>query len=268
MTTKIGLLRTYLALFVLVDDAGDEVAGLGTTFVVQISKNGGAFATGAGTKAEIGSGWYSYLFPTSETDSAGPLAAKVTGSGVVQQNLLFFVSGSAYDAPSGTFILTAEEAAIVLRCEEDDPNMLVLLPAIDAYIEMATGRRWQDDDPVHELAKNAARILLVRAHEDPGAMAQPPVSLSWGLAATLTQLEALAYRYFTFEGLSGAGGIALAGASKGDTVGSVVGRVGVSGDQGASFETVITVDGQIQQISSSDLSGMWFTAYLVPAEAV
>lgn len=269
MSDRIGLLQTYLATFVMVDDNGDEVSGLGTTFAVQLSKNGGAFAAGGGTKAEIGSGWYSYLIPVGETDTEGPLALKVTGSGAMQQNLLFFVSGSEWEAPSGDHILTAEEAAIVLRCEEDDPNMLLLLPAIDAYIETATGRRWQEDSPVIEQAKNAARIALVLAHEDPGALGRNTVFIvpTWGLTSCLAQLEALAGRYFTFEGLSGAGSICVAGLCRGDSVVSVTGRVGVSGDQAVYFESVVTVDGYLQQLSG-DLDEKWFTAYVVPAEAI
>ena len=165
-------------------------------------------------------------------------------------------------------ILSAEEGAKVLRCATDDPLMLVLLAGVDAYIEMATGRDWQNDATIREEAKNAARILLVRAHEDPGAMAQPPASLSWGLSACLAQLEALAGRYFTFEGLSGAGGIYVKGLERGDVVETVTGRVGISGDQSENFETIITVDDYIQQSSSSDLTEMWFVAYVVPAESV
>jgi hypothetical protein len=91
-----------------------------------------------------------------------------------------------------TNILTAAEAAIVLRCAVDDPDMLQLLPMVDRYVIIATGRDWTADDPIPDEAKMAARILLVRAHEDPGAMAQPAASLSWGLSAALTQLEAVA----------------------------------------------------------------------------
>lgn len=89
-------------------------------------------------------------------------------------------------------ILTLTEAANVLRCEETDPNLVDLLPQVDRYIQMATGRDWAADTTIDPLAKNAARILLVRAHEDPGALAQPAASLSWGLSAVLVQLEALA----------------------------------------------------------------------------
>lgn len=89
-------------------------------------------------------------------------------------------------------ILTAAEAATVLRTAQTDQAMLDLLPQIDAYIKHATGRDWAADDPVPPEAKSAARILLVRAYEDPGALAQQPASLGWSLAACLVQLEAKA----------------------------------------------------------------------------
>jgi hypothetical protein len=178
--------------FVLVDTSGTEVTGLDDTFSVEISKNSGALAAGAGTKAEIGSGWYSYELTAGETDTEGPLAIVITGTGAVQQNLLYYVSGSIWSAPAGSYILTSTEAAAILRCAEDDANLLMLLPQVDAYIKQATGRDWALDDPVRPEAKAAARILLVQAHEDPGGLGQAPAGLSWGLRACLTQLEALA----------------------------------------------------------------------------
>jgi hypothetical protein len=88
-------------------------------------------------------------------------------------------------------ILTAAEAANVLRCDVADANMLALLPSVDAYIQNATGRDWTADNPVRPEAKAAARMLMVRWHEDPGGMAAGS-ALSFGLAACLVQLEALA----------------------------------------------------------------------------
>jgi hypothetical protein len=67
----------------------------------------------------------------------------------------------------------------------------------------------------------------------------------------------------TFEGLSAAGAVSLSGAREGDTVEMLIGLVGVVGDQSANFEAVITVDGQIQQTSASDLSGKYYRVYLV-----
>lgn len=160
-------------------------------------------------------------------------------------------------------ILTTAEAAAVLRVDEDDPMMLDLLPAVDAYIRNATGRDWSQDSPIHASAKQAARVLLVRMHEDPGMMAAGG-ALSLGLGAALAQLEALGGRYFSFQGGSGAGSISLEGARAGDTVTSLVGKIGLTGDQHALFESVITVDDEIQQSSTSDLSGKWFLALLTP----
>lgn len=93
-------------------------------------------------------------------------------------------------------ILTATEAANILRCAETDPAMLDLLPQVDAYIQNATGRDWAADDPVPPEAKSAARMLLVRWHEDPGSMAAG-ASLGFGLTAALVQLEALALQLET-----------------------------------------------------------------------
>lgn len=177
--------------FVLVDALGAVVTGLAGTFTLQISKNGGAFAGSTGVKAEIGSGWYSYVLSTAETDTAGPLAVKVTGTGAVQKNISYAVYGTAWAAPAGTNILTAEEGAAVLRCSESDSNLLMLLPGIDMYLKTATGRDWTLDTTIHEAAKNAARMLLVRWYEDPGGMVAGS-SLGFGLQAAIVQLSALA----------------------------------------------------------------------------
>ena len=87
-------------------------------------------------------------------------------------------------------ILTTAEAANVLRTTQDDQTMLDLLPQVDAYIKNATGRDWTLDTPISPEAKSAARMLLVRWHEDPGQMAAG--TLTFGLTAALVQLEAIA----------------------------------------------------------------------------
>jgi hypothetical protein len=89
-------------------------------------------------------------------------------------------------------ILTAAEAATVLRTVDTDPAMLLLLPQIDAYIETATGRDWTLDDPIHEIAKAAARMLLVRWFEDPGGLGQSQGLLPQSCSAVLGQLEVIA----------------------------------------------------------------------------
>lgn len=254
----------HLIAFVLVDSLGAVVEGLGTGFTVQVSKNGGAFAAGTGDKAEVSNGWYSYELTSSETDTEGPLAVVVTGTGVVQENLLYQVAGSVPSVPAGSTILSAAEGAEVLRCESSDAELLALLPIIDKYIEDATGHDWASDATVHSTAKAAARMLLVMWHENPGMMANGQTALSFGLQSCLVQLEAIAQNFKEFSGGSGAGACDLSGARVGDTVTTLIGLIGVSGDQSASFETVITVDDQIQQVSTSDLSDNWYRVTLTP----
>ena len=89
-------------------------------------------------------------------------------------------------------ILTAAEAATVLRCETTDADMLALLPLVDAYVKNATGRDWAIDNPIYPEAKAAARILITLWHENPGMLSSGMSSLSWGLSACLAQLEAKA----------------------------------------------------------------------------
>lgn len=164
-----------------------------------------------------------------------------------------------------TNILTAQEAANVLRCETTDPLMANLLDAIDLYIKTATGRDWAGDTTINAVAKSAARMLLVMWYENPGMVSTGDnSSLSYGIRAVLQQLEVEASRYANFAGLSGAGSIALPGARVGDTVVSLVGVIGVTGDKHTDFESYITVDDQIQQTSTSDLSANYYRAYLKP----
>lgn len=89
-------------------------------------------------------------------------------------------------------ILTAAEAANVLRVDESDPTMLDMLPAVDRAIQQATGRDWAADDPVEPMAKAAARMLLTQWYENPAMIAQGYTSLGFGLTAMLGQLEAQA----------------------------------------------------------------------------
>jgi hypothetical protein len=160
-------------------------------------------------------------------------------------------------------ILTASEAATVLRCESNDSNMTAVLPLIDAYLKQATGHDWAADAVIRSEAKSAARMLLVQWHSNPGMMEAGDTAMIAGLGAALVQLEAIALSYKEFFGRNGAGAVSLAGVRRGDTVSTLTGLVGVTGDQHAAFEAVITVDGQIQQISSADLSEKMFRAFIL-----
>lgn len=159
-------------------------------------------------------------------------------------------------------ILTAAEGANVLRCASTDATMLQLLPMIDKYIQNASGHDWASDTSILPEAKAAAQMLLVMWYENPAMIAGGISSLNFGLSAVLVQLEAIALRYVEFEGISSAGFISLPGVQEGDSVASLAGIIGVSGDQSASFETVISESGYIKQLSGSDLSDKWFRAYI------
>lgn len=261
----LSLAQAQLIDFVLVDSNGDMVTGLGSAFTLEISKNGADFVAGSGVKDEIGSGWYSYMLSVAETDTQGPLAVRALGAGTIPQNLIFVVSGSAWSAPAGPNILSVAEAAAILKCDEDDPSMLLLLPQIDDKIKFGSGRNWAAEAIIPQAAKRAARNLLVRWHENPGMQSiSADETLGGSYLADMSQLRAMSAYYFTFEGSAGAGLIPIRGVSEGDSVVSLVGKVGVSGDQSGKFESVITWDGYILQTSSEDLEECWFTAYLVP----
>jgi hypothetical protein len=90
-------------------------------------------------------------------------------------------------------ILEPTEAATVLRCAENDQNMLDLLPLVDTYLANATGIDWGDEPyEIPNEAKSAARMLLVMWHENPAMIGMPGSSLGFGLAAVLMQLKAMA----------------------------------------------------------------------------
>lgn len=89
-------------------------------------------------------------------------------------------------------ILTAQEAATVLRVSATDAAMLALLPQVDAYIQTATGRDWTADSPIRPEAKSAARMLIVQWYENPAMVGSGLAVLAFGLTAALTQLEVIA----------------------------------------------------------------------------
>lgn len=94
-------------LFVLTDENGEEVTGLGSTFTLRIRKVGGSFVTGAGTKSEIGLGWYQYVSTAGEASVSGPVAIVVTHASIDQQNLEYVVEDRVVNAVPFTYTLTS-----------------------------------------------------------------------------------------------------------------------------------------------------------------
>ena len=72
-TTKIPVL--------LVSSTDDKTAVTSATVTVQVSKNGGAFATASGSVSEIANGWYVLTLSATETNTVGPLLVRATATG-------------------------------------------------------------------------------------------------------------------------------------------------------------------------------------------
>lgn len=165
-------------------------------------------------------------------------------------------------------ILTAAEAANAIRVDSTDADLVQLLPLVDQFIKRATGRDWTQDATINDTAKAAARMLIVQWYDNPAMIAQAgegTMPLGFGLQNVLTQLEAeaLRYRKYEFEGLTAAGSIFLPGAKENDAVVKLIGTSsGYTGSQVALFESVISDDGYIEQVSSANLSGKFFTVFL------
>lgn len=94
-------------LFVLVDQAGQEVPGLGLGFTLEIGRRNVGFAVGQGTKFEIGDGHYGYEATAAEAAVSGPLTVKITHPSIIQQNLEYVVETRAVNAVQFTYTVTS-----------------------------------------------------------------------------------------------------------------------------------------------------------------
>lgn len=101
--------------FVLTDNAGLELTGVGTAFNVFLAKAGGAFIVGTGDKREIGLGWYEYAAPASEADVVGPICVVVQAGGALQQNLEYVVEQRTVNAVPFQYTLTNSSNGLPLE---------------------------------------------------------------------------------------------------------------------------------------------------------
>jgi len=140
MTDNILINSTEKIVFTLKDTTGTVVAGLGTAFVLQVSKNGGAFGASAGTKAEIGSGWYSYVFTATESNTLGPLAVKITHASIEQKNLTYEVVGSDWSSVPASVTVSDLKAYLGVTGAADDDLLTSLIARAEKAIEVYCGR--------------------------------------------------------------------------------------------------------------------------------
>ena len=106
MNTDWGLNQQNRITFVMIDGSGAEVSGLGAALTMEISKNGGAMNPVAGTIAEMGSGWYTYLATAGEADTVGPISITAVGAGTIQQNLEYVVKSRNINGVEWTYTVT------------------------------------------------------------------------------------------------------------------------------------------------------------------
>jgi hypothetical protein len=99
-------------LFVLVDSSGNEVTGVGSAFVLQISKAGAAFQASAGTKSEVSNGWYKYVTTSAEADTSGPVAIRITHASIVQQNLEYVVDDRVQTSIEYTYTVISTSGSV------------------------------------------------------------------------------------------------------------------------------------------------------------
>ena len=95
-----------LITFVIVNAAMVEIPGLGVAFNLFVSKAGGVFNPSAGTKGEIGSGWYRYLSTAAEANTVGPVSVYITAAGAIQQNLEYVVVSRVINSIEFTYTVT------------------------------------------------------------------------------------------------------------------------------------------------------------------
>jgi hypothetical protein len=90
-------------------------------------------------------------------------------------------------------ILTPQEAADMLRlpCPDDFPQLNIILPAVDDFIQSGTGRDWSGDDPIDPTAKMLASVLLNRWFLNP-EQSGAPLNSNDPMVAIMTQLHAKA----------------------------------------------------------------------------
>lgn len=97
---------------------GSPVTGLGTAPVVQVSKNGGAYATSSGTVAELSAGEYAFTPAAADVNTAGTLHLTMTGTGAVVAYEELVILESTGVLPTGY----APPAYTPISELPDDPN--------------------------------------------------------------------------------------------------------------------------------------------------
>ena len=179
----------------------------------------------------------------------------------------FIAEMTPHSATGGyaTYVATGKrklnEFKLTLGWDSDDSTHAAILAAFDsnATVDMAIISP-DGTDEVIAFAAHVTKIGRITAQED-GYKCDVTVQPS-GAPTMVTK--------YTFVGLSGAGAVTLTGANVGDLVvqGYRSSGSAYAGVFATDFETVITVDDEIQQAAAGNLSGVTFTVKHVPAGTI
>lgn len=153
------------ALVFFMRDSTDHVTGkTGLSPTVLISKNGGTFATPAGSVAAMGNGFYYVVPNTADTNTLGILALTATAAGADQATMAFAVvanlesdtySRLAATPPDATAIQAAAAAALTAY---DPPTRTEATADKDAVIAALPGAAPTTGEIRTELATELGRI--------------------------------------------------------------------------------------------------------------
>jgi hypothetical protein len=155
-----------------------------------------------------------------------------------------------------------------LRLEAFESGDLVFevecnLGTVDVQVDELTGH-----DATFPAADTSGAAQSGTADIEDDAITTPKLAAG---AATLPKVGTAGTKSLVAAGRSGAGVVALSGTVIGDRVFLVIGTVtagtGPLLDSDGDFESVITVDDEIQQSAGGDLSANTYQFFLIPAEA-
>lgn len=139
MSIKIKQSSTGRALvFLMVDDTDHITGKTGLSPTVTIRKEGGSFASPAGSVTEIGNGWYQVAGNATDTNTLGSLLLHATATGADPVDLMFEVV--AYDPGDAAGLgLSRIDVAVSSRAEPGDEMDLIDTPNSDAVTAIQAG---------------------------------------------------------------------------------------------------------------------------------
>lgn len=127
---------TPVIVFLMVDSTDYTTAetSLSPVPVVQLSKNGGAFATSTNAATEIGNGWYKATLTATETGTAGPLIVRATATGCAEWRQIYHVLDTSAD------LMLNDDTILAIAYSVVRADLANARAASGAYLDAETDR--------------------------------------------------------------------------------------------------------------------------------